>query len=698
MTDGEPTANPSDFASASFDSDKETKEVIPVPRYESEQYLPRAEHISGARKSTLREEFGYIRTYFKSRPEKHFTLQRKLNQARYGTTYDIYLTRSVWYALGAGFFGAILGLIIGFVLAQAGLLDGLSSPFATPAEGLTRDIVLFMSENRVTIGGGLITILLAGILALSTWFGRYYYPYTIVDSRRRNIDITLPHVIVYMYALSFGGMDFVEVLKRTSKTQNIYGEVANEFDMIVKDTELFGSDLYTALRNARNLTPSDNMERFIDDMLSVLDSGGDMTEFLHGESRKYMDEAVREQESFLDTLETLSEVFIVGFVAAPLFLIVMLLMMSFLGSNTLPMLYLIIYAVLPLGMAGFLILIATLSEPYRQPDHELDPSQRDPDFEPSDELQEHTGYHVFEGIKLRRRLRSFLSNPTRVFKRHPEYTLIITVPIALIVFLYLWLAMNVTISAFFDNSYIIGTLLLVVPFLIITLPLTIFYEIERSRKQSVTMRLPDMLDILASSNQMGVSFVDGLGMVSRNLTGGFAEELKRVRNDIRWNGDVHRALISLADRLQVPQLTRTSYILAEGSRSSGELYKLLSIAAEDTRQRYRLERNRRQNLQAYTTIVVIGFLVYLAVIVILDYSFLGAIEEALADADTDDLGPIAIDLDEIAIYNALFYHSALIMAVGTGLISGKLTDNSVLSGLKYSIGLVLLTVLVFLFI
>ena len=698
MSDGEPTAGPTDVASSSIDSDKETKEVIPVPKYESEQYLPRAEHIRGARKSTLRKEFGYIRTYFKSRPQKHFTLQRKLNQARYGTTYDIYLTRSVWYSLAAGFFGALLGIMIGYALAQFGLLDGLSSPFATPSEGIARDIVFFLSDNRVIIGGGIITLVLAGLFALGTWYSRYYYPYTIVDSRRRNIDITLPHVIVYMYALSFGGMDFVEVMKRTSKTQNIYGEVANEFDMIVKDTELFGSDLYTALRNARNLTPSDNMERFLDDMLSVLDSGGDMTEFLHGESRKYMDEAVREQESFLDTLETLSEVFVVGFVAAPLFLIVMLLMMSFLGSDSLPMLYLIIYAVMPLGMAGFLVLIATLSEPYRQPSHELDPSKQAPDFEPSDALEKHSGYHVFQGLKLRRRLRNFFDNPTLVFKRNPEYTLIFTVPIALLVFLYLWISMNVTIGSFFDNSYVIGTLMLVLPFLIVSFPLAIFYEIERGRKKDVTTRLPDMLDILASSNQMGVSFVDGLGMVSRNLTGAFAKELKRVRNDIKWNGDVHRALISLAHRMQVPQLTRTSYILAEGSRSSGELYKLLSIAAEDTRQRYRLERNRRQNLQAYTTIVIIGFLVYLAVIVILDYSFLGAIEDALADADTDDLGPITIDLDEIPIYNALFYHSALIMAVGTGLISGKLTDNSVQSGLKYSIGLVLLTVLVFLFI
>ena len=52
----------------------------------------------------------------------------------------------------------------------------------------------------------------------------------------------------------------------------------------------------------------------------------------------------------------------------------------------------------------------------------------------------------------------------------------------------------------------------------------------------------------------------------------------------------------------------------------------------------------------------------------------------------------------IDTYHALFFHSALVQAVGTGLITGKLTNDRVLSGLKFSIALVLVSLAVFAFV
>jgi flagellar protein FlaJ len=44
----------------------------------------------------------------------------------------------------------------------------------------------------------------------------------------------------------------------------------------------------------------------------------------------------------------------------------------------------------------------------------------------------------------------------------------------------------------------------------------------------------------------------------------------------------------------------------------------------------------------------------------------------------------------------VFFHSALIQGVGSGLLAGKLAENDVLAGLKYSIALVAITLVVFL--
>jgi flagellar protein FlaJ len=679
----------------------EDDEWVPVPKYESEQYFPGSGDVSAARTQVLREKFGYVRAYFKSHPDEHVALQRRLNQGRFGTTYDLYLTRTVTYVALSGLFALAFGVLLTWVLSAFGVLDGLSP--SAPAS-MSTDLAATLYENRVPIAGALGTALLVTFATVSTWLVRYYRPSHLVDNRRRNIDLMLPHAIVYAYALSFGGMEFVEVARRMADSEDTYGEVANEFDMIVRDIELFGNDVFTALRNARNLTPSDNMEQFLDDLLSVLDSGGDVTDFLRDESEKYMDRAMSEQESFLETLATLSEMFIVGFVAAPLFLVVTLIMMSFLGAQTVLPLLAVVYAVVPLGMAGFLVVVATLSEPYRQPGHDLDVTSFAGGVV-TDRIAAHPDFETFQRIRRRYEISEFLEDPVAVFRREPLYTLGLTIPVALTATALLVVAglVTPTPAALISEPFRTTTLLFILPFFVVTGPLTAFHEYEQRRKRTVTKRLPDALDILASANQMGIQLAEGLGLVARNLSGSFAEELRMVRNDIEWNNDVQRALLSLAARLEVPQLTRTCKIVAEGSQSTGDLYRVLGTAAEDTRHRYRLDRDRRQKLNSYTAIVVMGFLVYLAVIVIIDQSFLGPVVTQATGAtgaggESAANNPVQLSADDIDLYHALFFHSALIQAVGTGLITGKLTSNRVLSGLKYSIALVVVALVVFAFV
>lgn len=667
--------------------DEETE--VPISEYQKEQYLPGGV-VSAAHRALLRAEFGRLRAFFKSRPGHHWKLQRKLDQARFGVTYDVYLTRVTTYAVVAWFVGALVGVAITVALTSLGVLEALSLPVDLPG-----NVASVVAANRTLFVGSTLILVGAFALAAVTWMSTYYYPAIVVDARRRSIDIMLPHAIVYMYALSFGGMDFGEVLRRMSEAEETYGEVANEFDTVVTDVEVFGSDLFTAMRNTRNLTPSGSLQQFIDDMLSVLDSGGNVTEFLEAESEKYMEQAADEQETFLESLATLSEVFIVAFVAAPLFLVVTLMMMSFLGASTVSTLYLLVYVLLPLGMACFLVIVVVLSAPYDPPGHQLDLEEQGGVL--TDGVREHPLYDSFRRSRRRDRLRSFLRDPSILFKANPLLVLLVSVPAAVAVgwFLVASGPGELTVASLYDAPVSTAVAVFAAPFVVAATPVAGFFEFQRRRRRHVAKRFPDALNLLASANQMGVRLTEGFDLLARNYSGYFAAELRRVRNDIRWNHDIQRALLGLASRLGVPQLTRTCKIVAEGSRSTGDLHRVLGIAAEDTRHRYRLDRRRHREMSTYTAIVVMGFLVYLGVVVVIDRSFLGPMV-AQTSGTTAVAGPISVSVD-VATYHALFFHSALIQAVGTGLITGKLGDNELLSGLKYSIVLVLVAVGVFTF-
>ncbi|WP_193788075.1 type II secretion system F family protein [Haloferax elongans] len=705
-------------------SDTETS--VPLPDYEVEQYFPR-EHLDESPEEVrrLRDRYGYIRAYFKRHPSGHRDLQRWLNQARVGTTYDIYLTQSIKLALITTLVGAVLGGVAAVVLARLGILANVSSPLRL---GLSSGLIAPLLQYKVAILAWALVLLAGLIFGGGTYYARYYIPKSRAEMRGRSIDILLPHAIVYMYALSHGGMSFLEVIRSVAEADD-YGEVSREFEMIARDMELFGNDLFTALRNSRNLTPSLNFEQFLDDLLSVLDSGGDVTAFLDRESSTYLEEARDEQEEFIETLSMLSEVFVAAFVAAPLLLIVTLMVISFLGGDTLVQLYALNYLIFPLGMALFLLLVDVLSAPYTQ-----DTVETQHDVTVVEEIRDAISdaatvirreiertraerwgdgsavasdggivdvrYDTYRRSNVLYTLRDLVGNPVDLMKRQPYLSAIVTVPLALaalVAVLVLGLA-TPTLDAMLANPYNTTVWLAVVPFGIVAVPLMVFHEMRVRRERNLERRFPDTLNLLSSANQMGISLVESLALVARWSNGALADELRALRNDIRWNHDAHAALMAFAKRLGVPQLSRVIRLIASGGRTSGDLSRVLSVAAEDTRNRYKLEKSRRRAMGSYIAIVVIGYFVYLFVILMLGASYLAPLAEMTVPETSAANGqslPIGISSIPISSYHMVFLHSALIQAIGSGLLAGKLADNSALSGLKYALGLAALALVAF---
>jgi flagellar protein FlaJ len=238
--------------------------------------------------------------------------------------------------------------------------------------------------------------------------------------------------------------------------------------------------------------------------------------------------------------------------------------------------------------------------------------------------------------------------------------------------------------------------LAVAPLLVATAPLAVLHERERRRRLVLTERFPDVLSILASANRMGIGVVDGLDLVVRWTSGTLATELRTVRNDLAWNHDFPAALLAFADRIHVPGLTRTVRLVADGSRASGDLHELLEVAATDTRARAKLRRTRRRAVGSYVAIVVIGFLVYLLVVTLLSRSYLAPLEALpeLPETSATTGAPLSADVP-VDAFELLFFHSALVQGFGSGLLAGKLAENDLKSGLKYGIGLVVITVVTF---
>lgn len=671
--------------------------------------------------------------FFQQRREQFGGLQQTLNQARVSDGYVLYLSRAVlWFSilLGSALFFA--GLV---TAAMFGLLPNISTiagliPFDSPvslpfsfelSEG-GRPVVIPPETWESIIGAGpiaigfLLTMLLSLIIAVIPTTVMYFKPWFVAGEREREIDTMLPYTVTFMYALSRGGANLINVLRTVSNSEDVYGEAAVEFRTIVRDMEFFDSDLRMALRQAAETSPSDSFEAFIDDLISIVDTGGDLEDFLYDKTEEYLQDARREQENFLETLALMGEIYVTAFVAGPLFVIIIVTVMALIGGSSLFMLYAIVYGILPLGNIGFAFFVDIMKSS-KTADSRVEDYGKDLPIEDLEERVDGDDEEVDERVKnlyetkKGKLQKEIFLHPLSTFRDNPVYTLAVSVPF---MFLYVILAYAFygipEINSMAANAVDLTTVYFVVPMMILLTPISIFHEIRIRRQQRMLDKLPAMLKRLSSANATGMSLSKSFDIVAESTGGELGDELRNVKREIDWRHDLNEALSRFSRRLGTSRMSRVVKLITMANRATGNVTDVLDVATKDVSQIHRLEKDRKQEMAMYTVIIIVSFLVYLLVIVMLNEAFLSRIAEMSAEGaqaaqdvegagqGTGGGGGMGFSLSEMPVdlYNALFYHSTIVQALGAGLIAGQMGSDDMLSGLKYSLAMVAIASITFL--
>ena len=103
------------------------------------------------------------------------------------------------------------------------------------------------------------------------------------------------------------------------------------------------------------------LQDLLTNLLSVIDSGGDVTTYLNGKTDQYLQRVMQDQKSFLEMLGLIAESYVTAFVAGPLFIIIMASVMTIMNGGSPMILYVIVYGMLPLGSVMFIVLISILT-------------------------------------------------------------------------------------------------------------------------------------------------------------------------------------------------------------------------------------------------------------------------------------------------------------------------------------------------
>ena len=187
------------------------------------------------------------------------------------------------------------------------------------------------------------------------------YPRVKGWERKKGIDGHLPYAISWMSFMATTGVIPYLIFRKLAETEEFFGEISQEAKLVVKDVELLGFDFISALRNLASVTPSTHLRTFIQGAVTNALSGGEMGTYFVSKAREAMEENRGKFAEFIEALGLISEVYIIGLVAAPLLVIVMFAAMMMLGGASPMILMAIIYGYIPLGSMLFVLLTDILT-------------------------------------------------------------------------------------------------------------------------------------------------------------------------------------------------------------------------------------------------------------------------------------------------------------------------------------------------
>jgi flagellar protein FlaJ len=634
-------------------------------------------------------------------------VERKLAEARMPQTVEIYLSRALGIGVVTGGILWLLGTGLGYLIVELFVTE---TPIFLGLP-LPDDVLAVVNAAKIPLLI-VVTGLLFGSIGFGIGFGSMIsVPYFRSDARKREINVLLSDSVSFMYALSVGGLNQLEILEAVAKADDTYGEVSKEFQSIVLETEYFDTDYRTAIRNQALQTPSDELSAFLTDMLSIINSGGDMESFLEDQKEKHMRTSKQEQELVLETLELFGEMFMT-LSLFPLLLIIILVIMSMLGEAQDMLLYGTVYGLIPLIGVGFLVLVSTVVQ------DEVGDGYLEPDG--ADEITVETGqmfdlglveryegtWSVFDHIKSREgtyETKQLLQQPHHFFRDHPLTTLAVTVPATavLIGFSVAGGLAPASLDGMMSNP-VRGTFFwMYVPLYVIGIPLTVFYEWNIRSRKGITNNLSDNLRKLSSANDTGMTLLESIEVVADTSSGKLADEFETMHAKVNYGTSLKTALREFNNKYHIPRLARTTKLISKAQEASSQITAVLTTAAQASENQDDIERDRKSRTRMQVVIIIMTYITLLGVMAILKVKFLdvmaGLSEQASGSGGGGGGfgGGGGVDIEMLTM---LFFHAVTIQAMISGFIAGYMRNVSLLSGMKFVIVLPTIALITFMLI
>lgn len=237
----------------------------------------------------------------------------------------------------------------------------------------------------------------------------------------------------------------------------------------------------------------------------------------------------------------------------------------------------------------------------------------------------------------------------------------------------------------------ISYFILVLSLIIIVAPFFTSFLIERNREKQLEDKFLEFVRDLVENVKSGTPISKGIINLKNRDYGALTSYVSKLANQIYLGIPLTQALFTFAKDTQSEVILRAVSLISEAERAGGKIDTILESVAKSVNQIDELKKERRSAIYNLIVQGYIIFIVFIVIMLVLQYKILpltsalgGSTDSLTVSMKTFSPGQFSMPILILLIVQSIF----------AGLVIGKISEGSVKDGIKHSVILLALTLLI----
>jgi archaeal flagellar protein FlaJ len=239
---------------------------------------------------------------------------------------------------------------------------------------------------------------------------------------------------------------------------------------------------------------------------------------------------------------------------------------------------------------------------------------------------------------------------------------------------------------------------LILSLLLISLPVLLKFLEDNKKQKFIESEWLEYVRGLVEGVRAGLAIPQCILNLKDKDFGYLTENTRKLANQVEWGIPVNDALQTFAKDTKNKVVKRSVAILIEAERSGGRMVDVLESVVNSVVSINMLKEERKSS--TYTQVVqgYIVFFIFIGIMLVLEVKLLPMIQGMISGMSgglsgvglLEGAGEAQISLD----FKRIFLSLITIQGIFAGLMIGKFSEGSIKYGIKHSIGLVVISLLI----